>query len=76
MELIVKAGTKFEMSSAANFWQHLQRKLLSSCSCAHPHLSHDIRFPKMRYVRPAKAQTQPAHTSSLIRVFASHLNIL
>ena len=30
-----------------------------------------MRCPKMWYVRPAKAQTSPTHTHSLIRAFAS-----
>ena len=37
------------------------------------HISCDIRFPTMWYVRPAKAQ---AHMHSLIRAFASRLNML
>ena len=35
------------------------------------HMSRDMRFPTMWYVRP-----QSAHTHSLIRAFASGLNIL
>ena len=36
-------------------------------------MSHDMRFPTMWYVGPAKPQT---HTHSLIKAFASRLNIL
>ena len=35
-----------------------------------------MRFPTMWYVRPAEASDQPAHMRSLIRAFASRLNIL
>ena len=35
-----------------------------------PYLSRDMRFPTICYVRPAK------HTRSLIKAFASRLNIL
>ena len=37
--------------------------------------SHDMIFPTMWYVRPVKASDQPAHMRSLIRAFASRLNI-
>ena len=45
------------------------------------YLSQDMRYPIMWYVQPAEAQTskgsdQPAHTRSLIRAYASPLNIL
>ena len=40
------------------------------------HLSRDMRFPTMWYVRLAKASDQPAHTRSLIRAFSSRVNIL
>ena len=35
-----------------------------------------MRFPAIWYVRPAKTHDQPAHTRSLIRFFASRLDIL
>ena len=41
-----------------------------------PYLSRDMRFPTMWYAPPAKASDQPAHMRSLIRSFASRLNIL
>ena len=40
------------------------------------YISRDMRFPAMWYVRQAKGSDQPAHTRSLIRTFASLLNIL
>ena len=42
------------------------------------HMSHDMRFRKMWYVRTAKPQISqlPAHTYSLMRAFACRLNIL
>ena len=40
------------------------------------YMSRGIRFPTMWNVRPAKGSDQPAHTRSLIRAFASCLNIL
>ena len=40
-------------------------------------MSHDMRFPTMWYVRPAKAQTSlRILVHSLVRAFASRLNIL
>ena len=42
---------------------------------SHKGLSPYMRFPTMWYVQLAKPQFQPAHTQSLIRAFASHLNI-
>ena len=39
-------------------------------------MSRDMRFPTMWYVRPEKASDWPAHAHSLIRAFASRLNIL
>ena len=35
-----------------------------------------MRLPTMWYVRPAKPLYQPAHMRSLIRAFASRLNII
>ena len=35
-----------------------------------------MRFPTKWYVRPANASDQPAHMRSLIRAFASRLDIL
>ena len=40
------------------------------------HMSRDMRFQKMWYFWPAKAQISLAHTSRLIRAFACRLNIL
>ena len=40
-------------------------------TCAGLHMSRDMGFPTMWYLRPAKAQT-----SLRIRAFASRLNIL
>ena len=34
-----------------------------------------MRFPTMWYVQPEKGSDQPAYTDSLIRAFASRLNI-
>ena len=39
------------------------------------YISHDMRFPTIMYVQPAKAQTSLG-ICSLIRAFASGLNIL
>ena len=39
-------------------------------------MSRDMRFLTMWYVRPANFPDQPAHMRSLIRAFASRLNIL
>ena len=39
-------------------------------------MSRDMRFPTMWYVRPQKTSDQPAHPRSLIRAFASGINIL
>ena len=40
-------------------------------------MSRSMRFPTMWYVRAtSKASDHPAHTHSLIRAFACHLNIL
>ena len=39
-------------------------------------LSRDMGFPKMLYVRQARGSDKLAHMRSLIRVFASGLNIL
>ena len=38
-------------------------------------MSSDMSFPTMWYVRPADSD-QPVHMRSLIRAFASRLNIL
>ena len=38
-------------------------------------LSRDMRFPTMRYLRPAKYQTS-LRIRAVIKAFASHLNIL
>ena len=40
------------------------------------YLSHNMRFPTMWYVQPAKGSNLSAHMLSLIRAFASRLNIL
>ena len=42
---------------------------------SHMHMSRDMRFPTMWYVRQANDSDQPAHTRSLIRAIASRLNI-
>ena len=50
----------------------------STLNACKTYMSRDLRFPTMWYVRPAKAQTslRPGHMRSLIRAFASRLNIL
>ena len=40
------------------------------------HMSSDMEFLTIRYVRQAKPQIQPVHMRSLTKAFASHMNVL
>ena len=51
------------------------RQIVNPILCVRQHLSRDMRFLTMWYVRPAVSD-QPAHIRSLIRAFACGLNIL
>ena len=75
----VKQG--LEMSQHMRFWYLLYCRANAhshqSLSCSHAQsMDHVMRFPTMWYVSTNKASDQPAHARSLIRVFASRLNIL
>ena len=54
-------------------WSTSQYWRLDLCSLCLAYMSRDTRFPTMWYVRPAKPQI---NLRSLIRAFASRLNIL
>ena len=66
--------SKFIVHRAISDKPYLSLGLLSPLMSPN-HLSRGMRFPTMWYVRPSKAH-QPAHTRSLIRAYASCLNIL
>ena len=71
---LVSSGPYF-YNETKNYIDDMQHCLLHSITTGLMQLSHGMRFPTVLYAT-CKGSDPTAHTRSLIRAFASHLNIL